>query len=334
MHGLFVLLTVLVSILTSNGNIIEQGVPYRGTIKPYETQKIIFSSGQGLKRVLYFQCTGSADLSIVDSTLNELEMFKGFVSKGDGDCKGDGEIYACFQDPCDSAECPSYPNAECISNYCGGCNAEFWVDDQQVLCVEPGTTGNAVVSKGAPPHKAVLEFDEIKYTFNLLGKRSSIDSTNTFQLYVYDNYAVDSSLIMLGDTNEVSVFVQVDGSNVTLEWNEPIYDKGDDILNEYCLYSLEKPYGEQLDGDWLACGHEIKSSVADSPDLCTTAPKATFTGLLQNRSHYFWVVAKSNNGSSTAYPFVRVDMEGVPFSRTLLLTYSLFLVLLSVFFVV
>ncbi|KAL5270978.1 hypothetical protein ACHWQZ_G001581 [Mnemiopsis leidyi] len=271
MHGLFVLLTVLVSILTSNGNIIEQGVPYRGTIKPYETQKIIFSSGQGLKRVLYFQCTGSADLSIVDSTLNELEMFK-------------------------------------------------------------GTTGNAVVSKGAPPHKAVLEFDEIKYTFNLLGKRSSIDSTNTFQLYVYDNYAVDSSLIMLGDTNEV--FVQVDGSNVTLEWNEPIYDKGDDILNEYCLYSLEKPYGEQLDGDWLACGHEIKSSVADSPDLCTTAPKATFTGLLQNRSHYFWVVAKSNNGSSTAYPFVRVDMEGVPFSRTLLLTYSLFLVLLSVFFVV
>ena len=30
------------------------------------------------------------------------------------------------------------------------------------------TTGNAVVSKGAPPHKAVLEFDEIKYTVSLL----------------------------------------------------------------------------------------------------------------------------------------------------------------------
>ncbi|KAL5270979.1 hypothetical protein ACHWQZ_G001581 [Mnemiopsis leidyi] len=234
----------------------------------------------------------------------------------------------CKNYACETAVCPSYPSAVCIDDGC--CNAEFYVRRHRIPSC--GTTGNAVVSKGAPPHKAVLEFDEIKYTFNLLGKRSSIDSTNTFQLYVYDNYAVDSSLIMLGDTNEV--FVQVDGSNVTLEWNEPIYDKGDDILNEYCLYSLEKPYGEQLDGDWLACGHEIKSSVADSPDLCTTAPKATFTGLLQNRSHYFWVVAKSNNGSSTAYPFVRVDMEGVPFSRTLLLTYSLFLVLLSVFFVV
>ena len=36
----FVLLSVLLSILSSNGNIIEQGVPYRGTIKPYETQKV------------------------------------------------------------------------------------------------------------------------------------------------------------------------------------------------------------------------------------------------------------------------------------------------------
>ena len=106
------------------------------------------------------------------------------------------------------------------------------------------------------------------------------------------------------------------------------------FVSRYVSLCQEKPYGEQLDGDWLACGHEIKSSVADSPDLCTTAPTATFTGLLHNRSHYFWVVAMSNNGSSTAYPFVRVDMEAVPFSRTVLLTYSIFLVLLSAFFVV
>ena len=41
--------------------------------------QIIYSSGKGLKRVLYFQCTGSADLSIVDSSNTELQMFKGYA---------------------------------------------------------------------------------------------------------------------------------------------------------------------------------------------------------------------------------------------------------------
>ncbi|XP_063688832.1 uncharacterized protein LOC134821933 isoform X2 [Bolinopsis microptera] len=329
MGGCLVLITWLVIFLTSDGNIIQQGVPYQGTIKPYETQQIIFASGGGLKRVFYFQCTGSADLSIVDSSKKELQMFKGFVSKSDGDCE---ESYDCNGDPCESASCPSSPNAECISNYCEGCIAEFWLDNEQVTCQDPGTAGNSVISKGAPLHKAVLSFSEIKYTFNLLGKRSSIDSTNTFQLYVFDNYAVDASIIMLGP--EAEVFVQVQESNVTLEWTEPVYGFAEDILQHYCLYSLDKPYGKQLEGDWLACGHEIKSSVADNPDQCVTTPKATFHGLAGNRSHYFWVVAFSQNGISTAYPFVRVDMEGVPESRTYHVTYSILLVILSVFFVV
>lgn len=35
-------------------------------------------------------------------------------------------IYNCFVDPCTTASCPNYPQARCVSNYCGGCNYNFF----------------------------------------------------------------------------------------------------------------------------------------------------------------------------------------------------------------
>lgn len=35
-------------------------------------------------------------------------------------------IYNCFIDPCTTASCPNYPQARCVSNYCGGCNYNFF----------------------------------------------------------------------------------------------------------------------------------------------------------------------------------------------------------------
>ena len=32
----------------------------------------------------------------------------------------------CFQDPCLVESCLSYPNSECVANYCGGCYADFY----------------------------------------------------------------------------------------------------------------------------------------------------------------------------------------------------------------
>ncbi len=37
----------------------------------------------------------------------------------------------CFADPCQVATCPE---AECMSNYCGGCNAEFYDEAGQAVC--------------------------------------------------------------------------------------------------------------------------------------------------------------------------------------------------------
>ncbi|NQU68834.1 MAG: hypothetical protein HQ510_12900 [Candidatus Marinimicrobia bacterium] len=43
----------------------------------------------------------------------------------------------CFIDPCEVTACEYYPDAECVSDYCGGCYANFYVDDELVDCALP-----------------------------------------------------------------------------------------------------------------------------------------------------------------------------------------------------
>ena len=40
----------------------------------------------------------------------------------------------CFVDPCLVSECTSYPDAECVANYCGGCWADYYLDGEQINC--------------------------------------------------------------------------------------------------------------------------------------------------------------------------------------------------------
>lgn len=35
-------------------------------------------------------------------------------------------IVNCFVDPCLFATCEAHPDANCVANFCGGCNAEFF----------------------------------------------------------------------------------------------------------------------------------------------------------------------------------------------------------------
>ena len=52
-------------------------------------------------------------------------------------------IVNCFVDPCMFASCRAYPQATCQSNYCGGCNAEFFDasgSDVTALCGSATTT--------------------------------------------------------------------------------------------------------------------------------------------------------------------------------------------------
>ena len=40
----------------------------------------------------------------------------------------------CFVDPCLVSECTSYPDAECVANYCGGCWADYYLDGELINC--------------------------------------------------------------------------------------------------------------------------------------------------------------------------------------------------------
>lgn len=33
----------------------------------------------------------------------------------------------CFVAPCEFASCPAFPFARCVDDYCGGCNARFYL---------------------------------------------------------------------------------------------------------------------------------------------------------------------------------------------------------------
>ena len=41
---------------------------------------------------------------------------------------------ACFADPCEVSECISYPDAECVANYCEGCWADYYLNGELINC--------------------------------------------------------------------------------------------------------------------------------------------------------------------------------------------------------
>ena len=46
---------------------------------------------------------------------------------------------SCFVEPCTVANCTSNDDAECYNNYCGGCNADYYYDDEIFKCDTPGS---------------------------------------------------------------------------------------------------------------------------------------------------------------------------------------------------
>ncbi|GAQ87413.1 hypothetical protein KFL_003510070 [Klebsormidium nitens] len=43
-------------------------------------------------------------------------------------------LVRCFADPCQVNKCPAFPAATCQANYCGGCNADWFVKGHKVDC--------------------------------------------------------------------------------------------------------------------------------------------------------------------------------------------------------
>ncbi len=47
-------------------------------------------------------------------------------------CEDGSRPWACFVAPCSVTKCDAYPNAQCVDNYCGGCNADFYLNGEQL----------------------------------------------------------------------------------------------------------------------------------------------------------------------------------------------------------
>ena len=47
-------------------------------------------------------------------------------------CPDGTQPVSCFSDPCSSSTCPAKPRAQCKANYCGGCNAVWFVGTTQL----------------------------------------------------------------------------------------------------------------------------------------------------------------------------------------------------------
>jgi len=61
----------------------------------------------------------------VSSRIWHLNFFSFIVSERCLDHK-------CTRDPCQGAFCANYPRATCIADYCGGCNAHFYLYGRRV----------------------------------------------------------------------------------------------------------------------------------------------------------------------------------------------------------
>ena len=46
---------------------------------------------------------------------------------------------SCFVEPCTVSNCTSSDNAECYDNYCGGCHADYYYEDEIFICESPGS---------------------------------------------------------------------------------------------------------------------------------------------------------------------------------------------------
>ena len=63
-------------------------------------------------------------------------------------CPPDKPRVYCFVDPCQVTTCPTHPEARCISDYCGGCNARFFDDEGNEVTKSCSKCGYSIIKTG------------------------------------------------------------------------------------------------------------------------------------------------------------------------------------------
>ncbi|KAK7489344.1 hypothetical protein BaRGS_00019452 [Batillaria attramentaria] len=99
-------------------------------------------------RGYHWQCVGSSNsVSTGDPVINTgtLGAISPPTQQSDGGCPQGTPVAMCTARPCAVTTCPAFPTASCTDSYCGGCNAIFRLNGEDVTSqcnsvgVGPGT---------------------------------------------------------------------------------------------------------------------------------------------------------------------------------------------------
>jgi hypothetical protein len=118
-----------------------------GQVTGYAKSHHKFGANRVPKKI---QTKATAVLAPAGEDLNKVKVVLTGVPSGKGEsntatkCRLEEQVN-CFASPCQMAKCEKHPEAECRENYCGGCNAEFFVKGAKVSCDASSSAGSGSV---------------------------------------------------------------------------------------------------------------------------------------------------------------------------------------------
>ena len=109
----------------------------------------------------------------------------------------------CFVEPCTVSNCTSSDNAECFDNYCGGCHADYYYEDELFVCESPGSM-NDLSSVDFGECEMMLGFGWVNnHCSQVTGCGFIIDDVN-YSDYLYSSLFDCISASTLGSENEIN----------------------------------------------------------------------------------------------------------------------------------
>ena len=110
---------------------------------------------------------------------------------------------SCFVEPCTVSNCTSSDNAECFDNYCGGCHADYYYEDELFVCESPGSM-NDLSSVDFGECEMMLGFGWVNnHCSQVTGCGFIIDDVN-YSDYLYSSLFDCISASTLGSENEIN----------------------------------------------------------------------------------------------------------------------------------
>ena len=147
---------------------------------------------------------------------------------------------SCFVEPCTVSNCTSSDNAECIDNYCGGCYADYFYEDELFVCENPGSM-NDLTNVDFGLCEMVLGYGWRNNHCSLISGCGFIIDDVNYSDFIYSSLFDCISASTLGNENEINPTVFKLYQNHPNPFN-PItslrYDLPEDGLVNITIYDM------------------------------------------------------------------------------------------------